>query len=623
MNQKKLIKLVKNFIFLKHNVKGKYLMISFKDIDNDGIEEIIARYFLNDVTNLIILKNSINGWELFEEEFLELYPAYINAIDGKLWGYINNKGKFIIKPQFDYASDFENGKAIVLINNLFALINSDGEYIIEPTYMSMSFINESLIKATTDEGSVVIDGKGKIISKTYAYIGTFSDDLAQVANKDFIYGYINKNGIEIIPLVYQEVFDFVDQKAIVKDFEKYNLINTSGDIIHTYDYYFVGYYNEGLMAFIKSQNGLYGFINELGEVIIKPQYTDVFPFKNNIAIVNIEKDLINHYGIINKFGEIVVPLIYNNIIDLNENRFALGKAIQNNKPFLGSIYAVSDNSGKIITDFIFDEVNEYLHHIASVSNSSKTFFIDLNGNQVKSLPIVDGFGKLEIKNSLISAQIDYIIYYLDKLGNIINYPNYIIPGKDEVDVIINKYKPNKNYLVYYPHFENIMIFANTNQLLKKLSLVRPIPFQRTYRYYGNFTIKYVKKDLMEIQFDGYKYNFGSAHCIPYRQYAHINLITGDLYSLEDLFKEDADYSQELILHVKRQIKNDNNIYYLPGSDLSITNDQLFYVTNEAIHLFYNPCEIAAYVTGYPEFIINFEEINEIINKDSDFWKSFH
>lgn len=623
MNQKILIELVKKYIFQKHKLNGKYLMINFKDIDDDGIEEIIARYFINNASNIIILKNSHHGWELFEEGNLELYPAYINAIGGKIWGYINKLGKFIIKPQYDFASDFYNECAIVSSNNLFALVDTLGDSIIEPSYSSMAFINEFRISANSDEGIVVLDDKGKVISKTYTYIGTFHNNLAVVANKDFNYGYINTEGIEVIPLIYQEANDFVKQKAIVKENGNYKLINEFGNTLMIYDYYFVGYYNEGLMAFIKSQNEFYGYINESGEVVIKPQFTDVAAFKNKYAIINIEKNSKNNYGLINELGEVIIPLKYNNIIDLGENRFALGKAIQEKNPYLGSVYAISDESGHVLTDFIYDEIYGYKNHKASATKSSKTFFIDLNGKQIKNLPIVDGYGSLKIKKSLVLAQVDYVTYYIDKLGNIINYPNYIISINDNVDVIINKYEPNKNYLVYYPQFENIMIHANTNELLKKLSLIRPIPFQRTYQYYGNFIIIFIEKDLIEIKFDGYKYNFGAAHGRSYRQYAHINLINGDFYHLKDLFKANTDYLQLLTKLIETQMKDDNNNYYLPDSDLTIDDDQLFYVTSEFIHLFYAPYEITAYAAGYPEFIIKFNEIDDIINKNSDFWNSFH
>jgi hypothetical protein len=49
---------------------------------------------------------------IFGCESVNLHPAK----DGDKWGYINDKGKFVIKAQFDYAEEFKGDVALVQWN---------------------------------------------------------------------------------------------------------------------------------------------------------------------------------------------------------------------------------------------------------------------------------------------------------------------------------------------------------------------------------------------------------------------------------------------------------------------------------------------------------------------------
>ncbi|MEH7179989.1 WG repeat-containing protein [Neobacillus vireti] len=68
-----------------------------------------------------------------------LFPAAVKEIGGNKWGYINEKGIFVLPPQYEMANQFqENGLAIVQFNNLTVVINSDGYFIVKPKYNTIS-----------------------------------------------------------------------------------------------------------------------------------------------------------------------------------------------------------------------------------------------------------------------------------------------------------------------------------------------------------------------------------------------------------------------------------------------------------------------------------------------------
>ncbi|MFD1905652.1 WG repeat-containing protein [Paenibacillus rhizoplanae] len=55
--------------------------------------------------------------------------------EGTLWGYINNDGRVVIEPRYDYAEEFqENGLAVVQRGNVSGLIDSSGRERVKPVY---------------------------------------------------------------------------------------------------------------------------------------------------------------------------------------------------------------------------------------------------------------------------------------------------------------------------------------------------------------------------------------------------------------------------------------------------------------------------------------------------------
>ena len=50
-------------------------------------------------------------------------------------GFIDESGKFVIPPQFQYARAFENGLADVELNDRWGFINKNGTFVISARYV--------------------------------------------------------------------------------------------------------------------------------------------------------------------------------------------------------------------------------------------------------------------------------------------------------------------------------------------------------------------------------------------------------------------------------------------------------------------------------------------------------
>lgn len=565
----------------------------------------------------------------------ELLLASISTIYGFRWGYINSTGEFVIKPVYNWARQFQdNGLAVITIKDLLGIIDKTGKYVVKPKYQSIQEFSEGLAVVVSECGFMVIDEKGsEVTSVVYNYIGSFKEGRAVVSiissDERWLYGYINRQGNIVIPAIYEIAGHFKNGKAVVKFYKgDYAIIDSSGVVLQTFKYAFVGDIGDGLLSFKENEKDKFGYIDETGCVVIAPQFTYAQTFKSERAIVNSSDSYLNKYGLIDKKGSFIVSPKYNNIELLGDNMVAVGVSINKKRPYIGSKYAIADINGKFLIDFIYYGVSNYKNKLASAYDNSKTFFINKTGKKVEKLRSIHGSGNLFFKEDIIVAEIDNRIAYLDKLGNIIWRQNGNLVLNDKYTIKEKKYKPNRNYLVYYPQIkgmENNKVQDIVNKKLKEKSQVVYIDSSEEldYNYYGQFGAEFFKEQLLVLQLSAYNYPFGAAHGMPTEVYPHVDLISGKFYELEDLFKENSDFVGVLSDIIRKQIENmgeDSGIWL--DQYKGIKKDQPFYISEDVLNIYFNPYEIAPFAYGFPTFKISYEEIMDIINREGEFWNSF-
>ncbi|AJA49357.1 hypothetical protein CPAST_c32910 [Clostridium pasteurianum DSM 525 = ATCC 6013] len=565
----------------------------------------------------------------------EIYPASLRTIDGIKWGYINAKGDFVIKPNFDSAGEFqENGLSIVSKNDYMGVIDGNGKFIIDPKYDYIEKFSENIAIANNKNGYYAFSDIGKIIFQHEYYIGNFKEDRAVFVeihdNNQWIYGYVDRNGRVIISAKYEVANEFNNSKAVVKLLKgPYEIIGISGDTIQSFKYPFVGNINEGLLPFKQEIDGKFGYINEKGEVVINPQFGSVEAFHNDVAVVNSSTDFENKYGLIDKKGNFIIQPIYNDVKLLNEDMAAVGKAIDENNPSKGSKYAIADTKGKLITDFIYYGISDYKNGLASVYNDTCTFFVDKEGKEVSSLPKVKGSGVMTLLDDIVKVDVDNRVSYLNKNGDIIWKQNTEVILKDQYKIQEIKYNPNRNYLLYYPEVLGIRDKKRQRHINKKIADLAGVKKigseeQLDYNYFGDFSIEFFKKNLVVLEIHGYNYPFGAAHGMPTLIYVHVDLKEGKIYRLEDLFKKNSHYVKVLSNIIEKQIKaqgEESEIWI--NEYKGIKRDQPFFISQDVLNIYFYPYEIAPYAAGFPTFHIPFKEIDDIIDKKGEFWRSFN
>ena len=220
---------------------------------------------------------------------------------GDKWGYINYEGEVVIKPQFDNAEPFSEGMAAVKIGNAWGYINHGGEIVIKPQFSAAepfsegwAFVHISIYKS----GSINREGK------FFLGVNYFSEGLARVRIGDK-WGYINQVGEIVIEPQFERAGHFSEGLG--------RLPAVEGLAVVVINYRTVGYINrEGIFYSneVSFSEGLarvrigdkWGYINQISEIVIKPQFDDAGDFSEGLSPVKIG----GKYGYINQIGEIVI-----------------------------------------------------------------------------------------------------------------------------------------------------------------------------------------------------------------------------------------------------------------------------------------------------------------------------
>ncbi|KAA9006306.1 DUF3298 domain-containing protein [Paenibacillus spiritus] len=567
-----------------------------------------------------------------------LHPAPFRTGEGTRWGYIDDHGRTAVEPVFEYAEPFqENGLAIVQQDGRSGLLDANGRLRVKAVFEVLLPFSEGRAVASDQKGYLLINENGREItgSRRYPFLNTLENGRAlfgTASSGGMLYGYLDKEGREAIPARYPEAEDFRQGRALVKLPDgSYALINPDGQILHAYNYVFVGSPGDGLLPFQLEENGRYGYISEEGDEVIAPRFTSALPFSEGRAVVNTAPDYGSAFGLIDRSGSFITEPKYADVQQLGEGVVALGTPVSQQEPYRGTRYKLaSAEDGRILHPGPLQSVSRYTEGYASVSDGAQTYWVDPSGRRAAFLPAVEGNGMMTFSGKLVRADVNLRTSYYERSGRQVWQENKLIPLKPPYAVAEQLFHPGPEILVYYPKVRGISdekASEEVNRRLRELSIPRDSPGepgQGDSSYTGDFDVVYFHKNLLVLELNGYRMPYGAAHGMPTRIYTPLNLRTGRFYTLSDLFKPEAPYTRRLGEIVGRQIANDPQYSYVfPDSYKGIAPDQPFYVDSGALYLVFAPYEIAPYAAGFPVFRIPFAEIMGLISTEGDFWQSFH
>ena len=205
------------------------------------------------------------------------------CLDGK-WGYVNDQGDLVIKPRYEKTGKFVAGLAVVQREGKWGVIDKKGHECASPRYdyIGSSFMPEcsqaffdGLAVAAADEHVGFIDGQGRWKSASdYEDANHFAEGMAGV-KKNGLWGFINQQGVLAILPCYENrhacLVQFSDGLAFVEKDGKCGFIDKQGYLVVPPVYENAFTFRQGMGA-IKADSGRWGYVNQTGQEVIRPQY---------------------------------------------------------------------------------------------------------------------------------------------------------------------------------------------------------------------------------------------------------------------------------------------------------------------------------------------------------------
>lgn len=134
--------------------------------------------------------------------------------------------------------------------------------------------------------------------------------------------------------------------------------------------------------------------------------------------------------------------------------------------------------------------------------------------------------------------------------------------------------------------------ANSKQLEPRL------PYELTSRFYSFVSDEYISTYIDYYQFSG------GAHGETTRNAYNIRIKDSKKIALKDLYEEGVDYKEEINKVIWAEINKNPDMYFIGTLGFNgIKENQGFYLKKGFIVVFFQQYEIAPYVAGIPEFLI--------------------
>jgi hypothetical protein len=331
------------------------------------------------------------------------------------YGFVNEKGEFVIKPQFDSVqAGFRNGYAVVYKNEGAGLIDKSGKTIIPFNFTEIQSPVRNLIPVKNEEGLwgfFSADGR-KITDCAYNNF-RFRDKGRILVQRNGYWGVIDEQGKNIVNFEFRELEISEDNKALkVSRYNEWELKGADNKIRNKLSFDSLAPAGKGVLKYFML--GKFGLVDLQNNIIAHYKYDSLGTEQYGRFVVKVW----DKYGAIDKTGQEVIPPRYEKIIiDSLDYRFAVkskegtlwwgmldlngNEVLPASMPFLGEggadlipakaengLWRYIDEKGQTVIPFRFTYAGPFRNGVAEV----KDYLSD-------SLVVIDHSGKVVVKSS--------------------------------------------------------------------------------------------------------------------------------------------------------------------------------------------------------------------------------
>lgn len=304
-----------------------------------------------DTTGKIVIPLIYSDAALFSEGICAVMK------DNKKWGLIDKTGKEITVFKYDKISSFSDGVAFAELAGKYGLIDKQGKEIISLHPDGL----ESFAKTFLDNAD-----KGNTANFIFDQYQSFSENLGAVKLKEK-YGFIDKSGAIVIPIIYDYVEPFYKGTAIVKLDKKIQIIDKTGKTIKDLKYSGLGFSRED--ATNVKLDGKYGRIERAtGKEILPPLYDALQRFQKDMTAW---AQLNGKWGMIDKSGKVIVPFKYNERDYLWDSDDLYKCRVDDKFCFF------DEKNKKELTEVKYDSIGKFKEGFVVVRKDNKFGYVDL------------------------------------------------------------------------------------------------------------------------------------------------------------------------------------------------------------------------------------------------------
>ncbi len=338
----------------------------------------------HEVYKLSIKDFSPESFDKFKKDFYD-YPFpddletdfrlqnyfFLPVKENSKWGYINEFGQEMIKPEFEEASLFSEGLAAVSVNGKYGYINKAGKTIIDFLFLDAEpFKNGSAIVKKDSVYGLISKNGTFLIQPQYQELSEANDNIYMAERNDNS-GYLHKNGDTLTGFIFDLAGDFINGFAIINKTEKYGLINIQGNYSIEPKYAELVFIGNGLLKAL-SENESWGILNLTGDTILPFSYDAIGEFSEQRALVAKKEKC----GYVNEQGIIIIPLRYSySTFMLSTGKFYNGYALLKQK--IKSV--LIDTAGKIITFSGVEDYSRPSEGLIPILKNKKWGYAGING----------------------------------------------------------------------------------------------------------------------------------------------------------------------------------------------------------------------------------------------------
>ena len=384
--------------------------------------------------------------------------------ENKLKGIYITSSKFFLKPK--YNSIYTDGTKFInlALNGKFGLINYKGEEIfpIEYDKAFMESSNGFLVQKNKKFGWVSTDGK-VLVPIIYDKLDNFYGEKSGFTKAQIgsLFGIIRIHDNHlIIPVEFDQIYEYFGQNFLVEKNKKQGLINTDGKIVAEIDFEFIKRSNtENSPILYPFRNGFYSLVDKNGNLKFKDEIKSfhyilddnyqIQAFASDYPQIKVENSK-GKFGVLNeKTGEISIPTVYDEIYQNLEGQKSSYYIVQKGKK-----WGVVNHVNETILPFDYESIDFYNAHYNFEDEKNVSFVAKKGGK----------FGAINLKKQVLIPFEYKELAKISRSGLFKAKKNstYSILNSKNQKITEKEFDEVSNFEFYDPHHEDsrAMTFKN-------------------------------------------------------------------------------------------------------------------------------------------------------------------